>query len=45
MSNQLHKNLTDRQVDSLLKSFVGKKIKINYILKMLRIKRRKFFEL
>ena len=45
MFNQLHKNLTDGQVDSLLKSSMDKKNKINYILQMLRIKRRKFFKL
>ena len=45
MSNQLHKNLTDGQVKSLLKSYLDKKIKINYILQMLRIKRSRLFEL
>ena len=45
MSNQLHKNFTDDQVKSLLKSYLDKKIKLDYILQMLRIKRRRFFEL
>lgn len=45
MSNQLHKNFTDGQIKSLLKSYLDKKIKISYILQMLRIKRRRFFEL
>jgi len=45
MSNQLHKNFTDEQVKLLLKSYVDKEIKINYILQMLKIKRRRFFEL
>ncbi len=45
MSKQLHKSFTDGQVKSILKSYLDKKIKINYILQMLRIKRRKFFEL
>ncbi|MBA7542221.1 hypothetical protein ES705_34540 [subsurface metagenome] len=45
MSKQLHKNFTDGQVKSLLKSYLDKKIKINYILQMLKIKRRRFFEL
>ena len=45
MSKQLHKNFTDDQVKSLLKSYLDKKIKINYILQMLKIKRRRFFEL
>jgi len=45
MSTQLHKNFTDEQVKLLLKSYVDKEIKINYILSTLRIKRRRFFEL
>ena len=39
MSKQLHKNFTDDQVKSLLKSYLDKKIKLDYILQMLRIKR------
>ena len=45
MSKQLHKNFTDGQVKSILKSYLDKKIKISYILQMLRIKRSRFFEL
>jgi len=45
MSKQLHKNFTDEQVKLLLKSYVDKEIKINYILQMLKIKRRRFYEL
>ena len=45
MSKQLHKNFTIGQVKSLLKSYLDKKIKIGYILQMLRIKRSRFFEL
>ena len=45
MSNQLHKNFTNGQVKSLLKSYLDKKIKINYILQILKIKRSRFFEL
>jgi len=45
MSKQLHKNFTDDKVESLLKSYLDKKIKLDYILQMLRIKRRRFFEL
>jgi len=45
MSKQLHKNFTDEPVKLLLKSYVDKEIKINYILQMLKIKRRRFFEL
>jgi len=35
MSKQLHKNFTDSQVKSLLKSYLDKKNKISYILQML----------
>jgi transposase len=45
MSTQLHKNFTDGQVKSLFESYLDKKIKIDYTLQILRIKRRKFFEL
>ncbi|MCJ7507292.1 MAG: hypothetical protein MUO85_01005 [candidate division Zixibacteria bacterium] len=45
MSNQLHKNFTDDQVKSLLKSYIDKEIKLNYILQIFRIKRSRFFEL
>ena len=45
MSKQLHKYFTDEQVKSLLKSYLDKEIKISYILQMLKIKRRRFFEL
>ncbi len=45
MSNQLHKNFTDDQVKSFFEKYSKKEIKINYILQMLSIKRRRFFEL
>jgi hypothetical protein len=45
MTEQLYKNFTDGQAKSFLKSYVDKEIKINYILQMLKIKRRRFFEL
>ncbi|MEA3453921.1 MAG: hypothetical protein U9R12_03205 [Candidatus Caldatribacteriota bacterium] len=45
MSKQLHKNFSDEQVKLLLKSYVDKEIKINYILQILGIKRRRFFKL
>lgn len=32
MSKQLHNNFTDEQVKTLLKSFLTKEIKINYVL-------------
>jgi hypothetical protein len=45
MSKQLHKNFTDGQIKSFLKSYVDKKIKINYVLSTLGIKIRRFFKL
>jgi len=45
MSKQLHKNFTDDQVKSLFEKYSKKEIKLNYILQMLRIKRRRFFKL
>jgi hypothetical protein len=45
MSKQLHKNFADEQVKCLLKSYMDKEIKINYILSILGIKRSRFFEL
>ena len=45
MSEQLHKNFTDGQVKSLLKSYLDREIKMNYILQMLKIKRSRFFKL
>ncbi len=39
MSKQLHKNFIDYQVKSFFKGYLDKKIKINYILQMLNIKR------
>ena len=38
MSKQLHKNFVDEQVKLLLKSYTDKKIKISYVLQILRIK-------
>ena len=45
MSKQLHKIFTDYQVKLFLKSYIDKKNKINDILSILGIKRRRFFEL
>ena len=45
MSKQLHKNFVDKQVKLLLKSYVDKEIKINHILSILGIEKRKFFKL
>ena len=43
MSKQLHKNFTDNQVKSLFEKYSKKEIKLDYILQMLKIKRRRFF--
>ena len=45
MSKQFKKNFTDNQVKSILKSYLDKEIKISYVLQILKIKRRRFFEL
>jgi len=45
MSIQLHKIFRNEQVKLLLKSYVDKEIKINYILSILGIKRSRFFKL
>ena len=45
MSKQLHKNFTDGQVKLLFEKYSKGEIKLNYILQILRIKRRRFFEL
>ena len=39
MSKQLHKNLTNGQVKSLLEKYSKKEIQLNYILLMLKIKK------
>ncbi len=41
MSKQLHKNFTDEQVKLLLKSYMDKEIKINYILSNSRNQKKK----
>jgi len=45
MAKQLHKKFPNEQVKSLLKSYLSKEIKIDYILEILGIKRSRFFEL
>ncbi len=45
MAKQLHKNFTDSQVKSLFEKHSKKEIKFNHILKILKIKRSRFFEL
>lgn len=45
MAHQLHKRFPDQQVKSLLQRYLDKEIKLNYILEILGIKRRRFFQL
>jgi len=45
MAKQLHKKFPNEQVKSLLRSYLSKEIKIDYILEILGIKRSRFFEL
>ena len=42
---QLHKRFSDGQVKTILERYLSKEIKINYILEILGVKRRRFFEL
>ena len=42
---QLHKRFSDEQVKTILERYLSKEIKINYILEILGVKRRRFFEL
>jgi len=43
MSKQLHKNFSNGQFKLFLKSYLHKKIKINYVWKMFKILSRRFF--
>ena len=45
MAKQLHKKFPDKQVKSLLIRYISNEIKIDYILEILGIGRRRFFEL
>lgn len=45
MAKQLHKRFPDEQVKSLLERYLSKEIESSYILDILSIKRRRFFEL
>ncbi len=45
MAKQLHKRFPDEQVKSLLERYLSKEIESSYILDILGIKRRRFFEL
>ena len=45
MAQQLHKRFCSKEVKMLLQKFANEKIKLSYILAILGIKRRRFFEL
>lgn len=45
MAKQIHKKFLDKEVKSLFESYLSKEIEIEYILQILGIKRRRFFEL
>lgn len=45
MGEQLHKKFIDDQVKALLDKYVSKQIALDYILQILGIKRRRFYEL
>lgn len=45
MAKQLHKKFPGEQVKSLLERYLSKEIELSYILDVLGIKRRRFFEL
>lgn len=45
MSRQLHKRFSTEEVKILLKKYLDEKVKLSYILEILQIKRRRFFEL
>jgi len=45
MTEQLHKRFTDEQVKALFKRYIDREIQVHYMLEILGIKRRRFFEL
>ncbi|MEK7846078.1 MAG: hypothetical protein AAB257_03850 [Nitrospinota bacterium] len=45
MGEQLHKKFLDEEVKSLLESYLSGEIRVEYVLQILGIKRRRFFEL
>lgn len=45
MSRQLHKRFSTEEVKMLLKKYLDEKLKLTYILEILQIKKRRFFEL
>jgi hypothetical protein len=45
MATQLHKRFPDEQIKSLFERYLSKEIELKYLLEILGIKRRRFFEL
>ena len=45
MATQLHKRFADEQIKSLFERYLSKEIELKYLLEILGIKRRRFFEL
>jgi len=45
MAKQLHKRFSTQEVKMLLQKYVNEKVKLVYILEILKIKRTRFFEL
>ena len=45
MAKQLHKRFSDGEVKMLLEKYLSEKVELSYLLEILGIKRRRFFEL
>ena len=45
MAKQLHKRFSDQEIKMLLEKYISEKIELSYLLGILGIKRRRFFEL
>ena len=45
MAKQLHKRFSDEEVKMLLEKYLSEKVELSYLLEILGIKRRRFFEL
>lgn len=45
MAKQLHKRFSTEEVKMLLRKYLNEKVELVYILEILKIKRRRFFEI
>jgi len=45
MAKQLHKRFSTEEIKMLLRKYLDEKVELTYILEILKIKRRRFFEL